>query len=91
MTPFDSWYSANIAPAHEEILKNVPEPARSAMRQASRESMAACWNACRDVIVPEAEQMRKAVMDYYGENLPAHLKSFLYERLAVIHNARVTP
>lgn len=51
MTPFDRWYSANIAPLHEEILKSYPASAREQMRKASRESMAACWNAALDGVV----------------------------------------
>jgi hypothetical protein len=46
VTPFDTWYSSVIAPMFEEILKSYPASAREQMRKASRESMAACWNAC---------------------------------------------
>ena len=48
MTPFDTWYSANIAPMLEQTLVRIPPKAREPMRQASRESMAACWNAAVD-------------------------------------------
>ena len=87
-TPFDSWYSATVAPQLEQTLKAVPEPARAPIRKASQEQMAACWNAAHEAVTVEAAQMRKAVMDYYGTNLPEHLKTFLSERLAVIHDAR---
>ena len=38
---FADWYAANIAPT---IPHDVPAP----VRQAARESMAACWNAAID-------------------------------------------
>jgi hypothetical protein len=42
---FDEWYSQNVKPNLEHSLRHMPEPAREPIRQASRESMAACWNA----------------------------------------------
>jgi hypothetical protein len=84
VTPFDTWYTANVAPT-------LPNDAPEIVLKAARDMMAWCWNAAHELAAVEAAQMRKAVMDYYGENLPPHLKAFLYERLAVIHNARVIP
>lgn len=55
----------------------------------AKQKFAACWNAANENAWVEAHAMRKAIVDYYGENLPPHLKTFLYERLAVIRNARV--
>jgi hypothetical protein len=41
MTPFDSWYSREVAP---KLPNDCPPP----IAQASREAMAACWNAALD-------------------------------------------
>jgi hypothetical protein len=41
MSPFDTWYNANIAPM-------LPTDCPPLVRKASRESMAACWNAALD-------------------------------------------
>lgn len=44
-SPFDTWYSTNVAPILEEQIKLLPEPTREPIRKGSREQMAACWNA----------------------------------------------
>jgi hypothetical protein len=38
MTPFDTWYAANVAPT-------LPTDTPAEIRKLARESMAACWNA----------------------------------------------
>ena len=43
---FDEWYSANIAPT-------IPTDIPPVLRQAARESMAACWNAALDAVLNE--------------------------------------
>jgi hypothetical protein len=43
MTPFDTWYSTNIAPT-------LPTDAPPAVLKLSREMMAACWNAALTAI-----------------------------------------
>lgn len=45
---FPDWYAAHVKPQLEETLKNMPVPAREALRTASRQAMAACWNAAID-------------------------------------------
>lgn len=50
MTPFDTWYSTNVAPILEEQIKLLPEPTREPIRKGSREQMAACWNAAIDAV-----------------------------------------
>jgi hypothetical protein len=49
-TPFEAWYSANVAPQVEQMLKQIPEAARGKIREASREQMAACWNAALETV-----------------------------------------
>jgi hypothetical protein len=83
VTPFESYFATKIEPA----LKGAPAESVKLAKQ----SAADIWNAAQGLTAIEAAAMRKAIMDYYGANLPEHLKTFLYERLAVIHNARVTP
>jgi hypothetical protein len=43
VTPFDSWYSATIAPT-------LPNDMPDVLKKAARESMAACWNAALDEV-----------------------------------------
>jgi len=45
---FSAWYDSTIVPQLNETLKSVPAPAREALRTASRQTMAACWNAAID-------------------------------------------
>lgn len=45
---FAEWYDSTIVPQLNETLKNVPVPAREPLRTASRQTMAACWNAAID-------------------------------------------
>ena len=45
---FSEWYDSIIVPQLNETLKNVPVQAREALRTASRQTMAACWNAAID-------------------------------------------
>jgi hypothetical protein len=45
---FADWYASTIVPQLEETLKNMPVPAREALRTASRHTMKACWNAALD-------------------------------------------
>jgi hypothetical protein len=69
MTPFDTWYSTIISPVLEPTLKNLPAPAREPMRKASRESMAASWNACIDELWRLSQEVRgREVVP--GEPLP---------------------
>ena len=42
---FAAWYDSTIVPQLNETLKNVPVQAREPLRTASRQTMAACWNA----------------------------------------------
>ena len=42
---FADWYASNVAPQVEEQLKSVRADARPMIRKASRDAMAACWNA----------------------------------------------
>ena len=45
---FAEWYDSIIVPQLNETLKNMPVPAREPIRTASRQTMAACWNAALD-------------------------------------------
>ena len=45
---FAAWYDSTIVPQLNETLKNVPVQAREPLRTASRQTMAACWNAALD-------------------------------------------
>ena len=45
---FSEWYDSTIVPQLNETLKNMPVPAREPLRTASRQTMAACWNAAID-------------------------------------------
>ncbi len=45
---FAAWYDATVKPQLEETLKTMPVSAREALRTASRQAMAACWNAALD-------------------------------------------
>jgi hypothetical protein len=48
MTAFSDWYAANVKPQLEESLARLPAQAREPLRTASRQAMAACWNAALD-------------------------------------------
>lgn len=48
---FAAWYDSIIVPQLNETLKNVPVQAREALRTASRQTMAACWNAAIDAVL----------------------------------------
>ena len=48
---FPEWYDSIIVPQLNETLKNVPVQAREALRTASRQTMAACWNAAIDEVL----------------------------------------
>ena len=52
---FSDWYNSTVKPQLEEGLKNVPAAAREPMRTASRQAMAACWNAALDAVHSECE------------------------------------
>ncbi len=47
---FADWYASNVAPQVEAQLKGtaLPPDARTLIRKASRDAMAACWNAAID-------------------------------------------
>jgi hypothetical protein len=48
VTAFSDWYAANVKPQLEESLARLPAQAREPLRTASRQAMAACWNAALD-------------------------------------------
>ena len=50
---FAEWYDSTIIPQLNETLKNMPVPAREPLRTASRQTMAACWNAAIDAAEAE--------------------------------------
>jgi hypothetical protein len=50
MTPFESWYSREVAP-------KLPNDLPPQIRQASKEAMAACWNAALDAAQETTEQI----------------------------------
>jgi hypothetical protein len=70
---FDAWYAANVE-------KNLPADFPPQAKKLSREAMAACWNASLENVLVEMQAMRKGVMDYYDDNLPQHLREFMYAR-----------
>ena len=53
---FSDWYAANVAPQVEEQLKSVRADARPMIRKASRDAMAACWNAAMDAASAEIDR-----------------------------------
>ena len=83
MTPFEKWWDQQVRERYNTV--------RPELVSCYRANALRGWNAALEVATVEGSQMRKAVIDYYGDNLPEHLKAFLYERLAVRQNARVTP
>ena len=48
---FAAWYDATVKPQLEETLKTMPVSAREALRTASRQAMAACWNAALEAAI----------------------------------------
>ena len=57
---FSDWYASNVAPQVEEQLKSVRADARPMIRKASRDAMAACWNAALDAANAEINSDRFA-------------------------------
>ena len=47
---FSDWYAANIAPGLEETIKTYKPELKIALRLASRQAMAACWNAALQTV-----------------------------------------
>ena len=47
---FSDWYAANVKPQLEESLARLPAQAREPLRTASRQAMAACWNAALQTV-----------------------------------------
>jgi hypothetical protein len=50
MTPFESWYSSTVEPQLTKTVQHLPVLAAAALAKASKESMAACWNAALKAI-----------------------------------------
>jgi hypothetical protein len=48
VTPFETWYAANVEPILRNQLAALPKSTHEPIRKASREQMAACWNAAVD-------------------------------------------
>ena len=58
---FAEWYDSTIVPQLNETLKNVPVPAREPLRTASRQTMAACWNAALDAGILEVQPISEKI------------------------------
>lgn len=54
MSPFETWYTANVEPILRAQLANLPKPTHEPIRKASREQMAACWNAAIETAIKRA-------------------------------------
>ena len=58
---FAEWYDSTIVPQLNETLKNVPVQAREPLRTASRQTMAACWNAALDAAKEHSYPMAQLI------------------------------
>jgi hypothetical protein len=56
VTPFESWYSSTVEPQLTKTVQHLPIQTIAALSKASKEQMAACWNAALD------EAMKCSVM-----------------------------
>jgi hypothetical protein len=58
---FSDWYAANVKPQLEESLARLPAQAREPLRTASRQAMAACWNAALDSGILEVQPISEKI------------------------------
>lgn len=61
---FQDWYASNVAPQVEEQLKSVPADARPLIRKASRDAMAACWNAATEEAKQQHQREKAADLSF---------------------------
>lgn len=81
---FSDWYAANVKPQLEDSLKILPVTAREPLRIASRQAMAACWNAAREDCIVAGQDTSKAVADYLNTTMPPWLRVFIDEKLGIM-------
>jgi hypothetical protein len=85
---FADWYDSTIVPQLNETLKNVPVQARETLRTASRQTMAACWNACVAAVWNMSQEVRTGKPQ--DESLPtfAMMEPYEYPLFEILRSVR---
>jgi hypothetical protein len=91
VTPFESWYSSTIAPQLTDTVKHLPPQAAAALAKASKESMAACWNAALDAARQSGGEITVTVDEVNLETLHVCLDAMRQEFGNALRHLRVTP